>query len=93
MGTKYCSKCKQSKVLSEFHKNRQAKDGLQYRCKTCSKPSGSVAGQTKKNSTKESVRIRARAIKEKRLLAVVKSFSKGQRPLQVDNRLKFNGHF
>jgi hypothetical protein len=34
---KVCSKCKEGKSESEFHKNRSKKDGLQSRCKTCDK--------------------------------------------------------
>lgn len=34
---KLCPKCQQIKPLSEFHKNRGHKDGLQYRCKSCVK--------------------------------------------------------
>lgn len=34
---KYCPKCKQSKSLSEFNKGKYAKDGLQYKCRECSK--------------------------------------------------------
>lgn len=33
--TKRCSKCKQGKPISEFHKNRTTKDGLQAYCKSC----------------------------------------------------------
>lgn len=33
---KQCSKCKQYKALSEFHKNKSMKDGLHYWCRTCS---------------------------------------------------------
>ncbi len=32
---KTCSKCKQSKATSEFHKDRTNKDDLQYQCKDC----------------------------------------------------------
>ena len=32
---KWCPKCKQDKGLSEFHKNRSSKDGLQSWCKIC----------------------------------------------------------
>lgn len=32
---KYCPKCKTLKPLSEFHKNKAAKDGLQPICKKC----------------------------------------------------------
>lgn len=33
--TKRCTKCKQIKPLSEFHKNCRAKDGHQVGCKVC----------------------------------------------------------
>ena len=32
---KVCPKCKEEKEISEYQKNRAAKDGLQYHCKTC----------------------------------------------------------
>ncbi len=32
---KTCTKCKQSKPLTEFHRSRAEKDGYQYNCKTC----------------------------------------------------------
>ncbi len=32
---KVCTKCKEHKPLNEFHKNRQYKDGLWYKCKSC----------------------------------------------------------
>lgn len=35
--TKQCSKCKESKPLSEFHRYRKSRDGLQPRCKPCNR--------------------------------------------------------
>lgn len=35
MKTKCCTKCKIEKSLSEFNKNRSAKDGLDYWCRAC----------------------------------------------------------
>jgi hypothetical protein len=32
---KSCSKCKENKLVEEFHKNRRAPDGLEYYCKSC----------------------------------------------------------
>ena len=32
---KKCSICKEDKEISEFHKNKKHKDGLQYKCKLC----------------------------------------------------------
>lgn len=37
MDTKRCSTCKEIKPLSEFHKNKSTKDGLQKSCKNCMK--------------------------------------------------------
>ncbi|MEK6878959.1 MAG: hypothetical protein AABY22_05090 [Nanoarchaeota archaeon] len=34
---KKCSRCKIEKQLFEFHKNKAAKDGLQFHCKDCQK--------------------------------------------------------
>jgi len=33
---KTCNRCHQAKALTEYHKNRGARDGLSGRCKTCS---------------------------------------------------------
>jgi hypothetical protein len=35
--TKVCSKCKKEKPVSEFHKDKHAKDGKCYSCKVCTK--------------------------------------------------------
>lgn len=35
MTTKTCTKCKETKVTTEFYKNKQAKDGLRNECKAC----------------------------------------------------------
>jgi len=32
---KTCSKCKETKPKTEFHKSRSRKDGLSYYCKMC----------------------------------------------------------
>lgn len=34
---KTCSKCKQEKLITEFHKAKAFKDGHAYRCKDCCK--------------------------------------------------------
>ena len=35
MTSKICTKCKESKELTEFHKHKSAKDGVQHYCKIC----------------------------------------------------------
>ena len=35
MESKTCSKCKEEKDISEFHKNSYSKDGYQAACKDC----------------------------------------------------------
>ena len=35
--TKVCTKCKDEKSYSEFHKNKEKKDGLRLECKICHK--------------------------------------------------------
>lgn len=37
MFTKICSKCKQEKDLSEFYRDKRAKNGLHCQCKQCMK--------------------------------------------------------
>jgi len=37
---KQCSACETTKPLSEFWKNKRAKDGILQKCKDCAKPSG-----------------------------------------------------
>jgi hypothetical protein len=37
METKICKKCLLEKPMSEFNKDKYAKDGLRYRCKDCTK--------------------------------------------------------
>jgi|ETNvirenome_6_85_1030632.scaffolds.fasta_scaffold54657_2 hypothetical protein len=38
-GMKECSKCGETKDVSEYYRNTREKDGLQYRCKSCHKQS------------------------------------------------------
>jgi len=39
MKTKKCPTCKQYKFTDDFNKSSRSKDGLQYRCKECTKAS------------------------------------------------------
>lgn len=40
MKTKICSTCKQKKILGNFYKSENYKDGLSYRCKECERKRG-----------------------------------------------------
>jgi hypothetical protein len=55
MDTKYCKKCDTTKPVSEFWKNRGAKDGLQAYCKPCT--SAQVNGRLKGPDRERVLRI------------------------------------
>ncbi|MCK4706458.1 MAG: hypothetical protein KAT90_13340, partial [Gammaproteobacteria bacterium] len=44
---KTCHDCKAEKSLVEFHKDKDKKDGVRYRCKLCDKKYGSYYYRTK----------------------------------------------
>lgn len=37
LATKTCTKCGETKPLTEFHRNRKAPDGLSWNCKECNR--------------------------------------------------------
>jgi len=47
--SKYCSSCKKTKPLEDFHKAASTHDGLQYACKVCRSAKQRVAYAAKKN--------------------------------------------
>ena len=51
---KRCTRCKKNKSVSEFHKCAEAPDGLQYRCKACSRVATSLS--IAKNPQKDIIR-------------------------------------
>lgn len=53
---KTCSKCKEEKPLTEFYKKKDAPDGLQYRCKECSKAGASEWNKANKDRHYQSQR-------------------------------------
>lgn len=53
MNTKTCSMCKKEKNTSEFFKCKKYPDGLQYRCKECSKKSMKQIYERHPNYSKE----------------------------------------
>jgi len=62
MNSKYCTRCGETKLISEYSKNRTSKDGLQNHCKACKKEISDVynkspqgkASQLKYNKTEKS---------------------------------------
>ena len=50
---KTCSKCKEIKNISEFHKNKQSKDGLKSSCKICRNSENSITRNNNKEYFKE----------------------------------------
>ena len=67
---KRCTKCEQTKPLSEFRKNKNSPDGHQYYCKSC------ASIQTKTNyvayKDKVSIRTSARLISRRQMLNDIK---------------------
>ena len=53
---KYCTKCKQTKELTEFHKDSSRRDGLQSQCKVCKKAQIKKWKQNNPEKTRASVR-------------------------------------
>lgn len=60
--TKVCTSCKQSKVITDFHKNKSTKDGLNYSCKLCVKEYYELS---KKQTEEDKQKIKEEKIKEK----------------------------
>lgn len=54
---KNCSRCKQLKEYSEFHKCKTHSDGLQYKCKNCTTKYDSERRKKNPNRYKEGVKI------------------------------------
>ena len=50
---KTCTKCKEEKPFSEFHKNRSQKDGLSYYCKACKYEANKSSREKNKDHIRE----------------------------------------
>ena len=50
---KKCSKCKEEKDFSEFHKNKRSVDGYQNQCKACRKTHADLTKEKKAKKDKE----------------------------------------
>jgi hypothetical protein len=48
MSEKLCTRCKETKLISEFYKRKDSKDGLQHQCKLCLHKYYAVPGTTEK---------------------------------------------
>ena len=57
MTSKTCTKCKETKPVSEFHKSRSTKDGLACRCKSCA----NAAKARYREENREKIRERDKA--------------------------------
>ena len=67
MTTKICTKCNCEKELTEFGKNKDSKDGLQYYCKQCRNSIAKIKRQNPDSNHKEILRKSYAKLKEKRL--------------------------
>ena len=45
---KICTKCRELKELTEYHKNSNSKDGHATRCKTCESEAGKIKRRQKR---------------------------------------------
>jgi len=52
MTTKVCTKCNVEKALTEFNKNKAAKDGLAYKCRECAHIANHIWHKNPKNRAK-----------------------------------------
>jgi len=58
MATKECYDCKEIKLLSEFSRNNQTKDGMTYYCKDCLKKQRKVYKEKRQVSKHEAEEFR-----------------------------------
>ena len=52
MKTKQCTYCKKTKPISEFAKDRRTSDGMQYKCRECSRLLSAINYKKKKEQRK-----------------------------------------
>ena len=64
MKTKKCAICKETKSIDDFNKSSRSKDGLQYRCKECTKSSSKKKPSSKKVEVPESPKVEVKEVKE-----------------------------
>jgi len=77
---KRCSKCKETKALSEFHRDRSRRDGRQIRCKVCS----NADSRAYHNAHRETIRVCRRnrhSTRRKSDLAYYKAHNAARRQL------------
>ena len=65
-GMKQCSKCKETKPVSEYTKSKDKPDGLRYRCKFCIKQYCADHKEKKKQYNKQYRAKNIEKIKEKK---------------------------
>ena len=73
--TKECSKCRDVKCVSAFYTSRTTKDGLQSRCKACTKEGNKQYHKTMYPVNKEAIKKRTKAyyVNNKEAAAAIKS--------------------
>ena len=63
---KQCGKCKEEKDVKEFYKNKSCKDGLQRKCKKCSKLIADEQGLRRKHKREKEIEEENKIIKRKK---------------------------
>jgi len=91
---KICSKCKINKSISEFYKNRSRKDGLDHRCKICSKLEAKEYLETK-----EGIKVHDKYYQSEQYQKAQKRYRQSDRGKQTKkkyrqkNRMKVKAHY
>lgn len=65
METKICKKCNEIKMISEFHKQRDSKDGYKNQCKKCRSQINKLYNDSNKDKKKENNKSYRESNKEK----------------------------
>ena len=87
---KKCTKCKDTKLFSEFGPDKRHKDGLQSQCRECRGKTQQTYARTHKEERREYLQRNEEAIKRKQCEYVeTQDGRKAQNKAGVNQRLKF----